>query len=51
MDAKGKAAGAVCPALIPNDAYYERQKQLEDAVKKAEEEVAAAEDAYRRGVD
>jgi hypothetical protein len=51
MDAKGKAAGAVCPALIPNDAYYERQKQLEDGVKKAEEEVAAAEDAYRRGVD
>lgn len=51
MDARGKPAGAVCPALIPNDAYYERQKQLEDAVKKAEEEVAAAEDAYRRGVD
>jgi hypothetical protein len=50
-DVKGKPAGAICPAFIPNDAYYERQKQLEDAVKKAEEEVAAAEDAYRRGVD
>jgi hypothetical protein len=40
-----------CPALVPNDAYYERIKNLEDAVARAEEELAAAEGAYRRGVD
>jgi hypothetical protein len=40
-----------CPALVPNDAYYERIKNLEDAVARAEEELAAAEEAYRRGVD
>ena len=43
--------GAMCPALIPSDAYYERQKQLEDAVKEAQAELSAAEEAYRRGVD
>ena len=40
-----------CPRPIPNDAYFDRQKQLEEAVKKAEEEVTEAERAYRRGVD
>ena len=40
-----------CPSLVPNDAYYERVKNLEDAVARAEEELAAAEEAYRRGVD
>ena len=40
-----------CPTIVPNDAYYERIRQLEEAVRKAEEELAAAEDAYRRGVD
>ena len=41
----------VCPALVPNEQYYERQKALEDAVQKAEEELSAAQEAYRRGVD
>jgi len=40
-----------CPRPIPNEAYFDRQKQLEEAVKKAEEEVTEAERAYRRGVD
>ena len=40
-----------CPTLVPNDAYYERVKTQEDAVKAAEEELAAAEQAYRRGAD
>lgn len=40
-----------CPALVPNDAYYERLKNLEDALARAEEELSAAEEAYRRGVD
>jgi len=41
----------MCPTLVPNESYYERLAKLEDAVREAEAEVAAAEDAYRRGVD
>jgi hypothetical protein len=46
----GKPA-LMCPASVPNEKYYERIAQLEEAVRKAEEEVATAETAYRRGVD
>lgn len=41
----------MCPASVPNERYHERIAQREEAVRKAEEEVAAAETAYRRGVD
>ena len=41
----------ICGTVIPNEAYHERQRSLEEAVRLAEEEVAAAEQAYRRGVD
>jgi hypothetical protein len=41
----------VCPVLMPNEKYRERVAQLEEAVKAAEEDVAKAEYAYRRGVD
>jgi len=40
-----------CPTPIPNESYYARQKALEEALQKAEEELADAERAYRRGVD
>ena len=40
-----------CPRSIPTEAYFTRQDKLEEAVKKAEEELAEAERAYRRGVD
>ena len=40
-----------CPTPIPGESYYTRQKALEEAVQKAEEELADAERAYRRGVD
>ena len=40
-----------CPTPIPGESYYARQKTLEEAVQKAEEELAEAERAYRRGVD
>ena len=40
-----------CPTAVPNDAFYDRIKGLEEAVRVAEEELAAAERAYRRGVD
>lgn len=46
----GKLA-TVCPGVVPNPAYYERIQQLEEAVRKAEEELSAAELAYRRGAD
>jgi hypothetical protein len=41
----------VCPSLVPNDLYYDRIKGLEDALRKAEDELHQAEQAYRRGVD
>ena len=41
----------VCPVSMPSEAYYERIVKLEAAVKAAEEELAVAERAYRRGVD
>lgn len=40
-----------CPTQVPNDAYYERVRKLEDDVRAAEEELDAAQRAYRRGVD
>jgi hypothetical protein len=50
---KGSSGQVVvtCPTLVPNDAYYERVRKLEDDVRAAEEELAAAEQAYRRGAD
>ena len=43
--------GVICPTIIPNQAYRERIAMLEDAVKKAEADLDAALEAYRRGVD
>lgn len=41
----------LCPVSTPNEAYYDHIAKLEAEVKKAEEEVADAERAYRQGVD
>ena len=41
----------ICPVMVPGEKYRDRQKLLEDKVRSAEAEVAAAEDAYRRGTD
>ena len=49
-DKNGKA-GVMCPASTPNQAYFERIAKLEEAVRNAEEEVAQAEQEWRRGVD
>src|SRR5205085_11002515 len=48
---KGGKPVVICPTFVNTTQYYERQTQLEDAVKKAEDELEAAETAYRRGVD
>jgi hypothetical protein len=41
----------ICPRSIPGEAYFSRQEKLEEALRRAEEELAEAERAYRRGVD
>ncbi len=46
-----KKKSVVCPVSTPNEAYYDHIAKLEQAVKEAEDEVADAERAYRRGVD
>ena len=43
--------GVMCPAAIPSPEYYDRVARQEAALRKAEEELAAAEEAWRRGVD
>lgn len=48
---EGDKTSIVCPSLVPNEQYYDRQRGLEDALRKAQEELADAEAAYRRGVD
>ena len=49
-DIQGKAI-VLCNATMPNEQYFERVAKLDDAVKRAEDELADAQEAYRRGVD
>ena len=49
-DAKGKPV-AMCPTLVPSEAYWDRIRSLDDAVKAAEAELDDAQEAYVRGVD
>jgi hypothetical protein len=44
-------ASLVCPQAVPQEAYYERRRKLDEDLRLAEEELAAAEQAYRRGTD
>lgn len=41
----------MCPALVPGEGYYDRIRALEEAVARAEEELAVAERAFRQGAD
>ena len=43
--------GVMCPASVPAPEYYGRVARQEAALRKAEDELAAAEEAWRRGVD
>lgn len=47
----GAAPALNCPSRVPADAYYARQRKLEDDLRRAEAELALAERAYRRGTD
>ena len=48
---KGGKKSVMCPAAVPNPEYYSRVARQQAALHKAEEELAAAEQAWRRGVD
>ena len=41
----------MCPAVIPNQSYYDRIRGLDEAIKQAERDLDRAKEAYRRGVD
>jgi hypothetical protein len=48
---EGDKKAIICPAMTPNEQYYERQKSLEEGLRTAQQELDEAERAYRRGVD
>ena len=48
--ASGKKV-TMCPTSVPTTEYHDRVARLEEDLRKAEEELAAAELAWRRGVD
>jgi type IV secretory pathway VirB10-like protein len=41
----------MCPTSVPNQDYFDRIERLDANLRKAEEELAAAQTAWRRGVD
>jgi hypothetical protein len=41
----------MCPTAVPGPEYHERVAKLEEDLRRAEEELSAAEQAWRRGVD
>jgi hypothetical protein len=43
--------GVMCAAAVPKPEYYDRVARQQADLRKAEEELAAAEEAWRRGVD
>ena len=47
----GKKGAVMCPSVVPGEPYYDRQRALEEALRKAEQELAEAETAYGRGMN
>lgn len=41
----------ICPMQVPQEAYFDRLKKLDEELARAEEELQLAERAYRRGTD
>lgn len=50
VDPSGNAS-LVCPQQVPQESFYERRRKLDEELRAAEEELAAAQLAYRRGTD
>lgn len=48
---KDGRAVVMCPTAVPGPEYHERVAKLEEDLRRAEDELAAAEEAWRRGVD
>lgn len=47
----GGSSYLICPYPVPNDAYYARQKAIDEELRLAQEALKEAEYNYRRGVD
>jgi len=50
-EGSGNQKWLMCPTAVPTPEYHERVGRLEEDLKKAEKELADAEEAWRRGVD
>ena len=50
-ESAGNQKWLMCPTAVPSTEYHDRVARLEADLRKAEEELAAAEQAWRRGVD
>ena len=51
VEGTGKTKTIMCPTMVPTEEYRDRVARLEENLRKAEEELAEAERAWRRGVD
>jgi hypothetical protein len=51
VETDGKVQWLMCPTTVPTEQYRDRVAGLEENLRKAEEGLAAAETAWRRGVD
>lgn len=43
--------GLICPMQVPQEAFFDRVKKLDEELRRAEEELELAEREYRRGTD
>jgi hypothetical protein len=51
VEGTGKTKTLMCPTMVPTEEYRDRVARLEEDLRKAEEDLATAEQAWRRGVD
>ena len=51
VEGTGANKTLMCPTFVPTPEYHEKITRLEEGVRKAEEDLSAAELAWRRGVD
>ena len=51
VEGTGKNKVVMCPTMVPTEEYRDKLARLEEDVRKAEDDLAAAEQAWRRGVD